>query len=452
MQEETTVRARPEWILVPADAAYDEARLAWNRAATQRPAAVALPETPEQVVEAIAYAREHGLRVAPQSTGHAAPLLGEIADALLLKTSRMRRVSVDPVARTARAGGGAWWDDVTQAAAEHGLAGLAGSSHDVGVAGYTLGGGMSWFARRYGFTANHVRSLQVVTAAGHVVRADAEHHPDLFWALRGGGGSYGVVTELELELVPVSEVFAGMLLFPVQRAAGVLSAWRAWTDGVSEDVTSCGRLLWLPPIPDIPEPFRGRAFCGIEAVVLGAGPDEGAAVVAELRALGPEMDTFGMLPAAQLARLHMDPDHPVPGVGHGMLLDELTPTAIEAMVGALGTEERSPLVSVEVRHCGGALARPEPGQGAIGAIDAEFMLFAVGITPVPPAVAAVEAKLDALDTALAPWQSVRTYPNFAERGGATEVVFGGQAVARLRRVKAAYDPENLILANHPVEG
>ncbi len=180
LHETTRPRSAPDWIVEAGDAGYDAARLAWNLAADQRPAAVAMPESGPQVAEAIRYARAAGLRVAPQSTGHAAKPLGDLGDALLLKTSGMRSVSIDPVARTARACGGAWWSDVSASAGEHGLAGLAGSSPDVGVAGYTLGGGMSWMARRYGFAANNVRAIDVATADGEIVRTDADHEPDLF--------------------------------------------------------------------------------------------------------------------------------------------------------------------------------------------------------------------------------------------------------------------------------
>ena len=214
----------------------------------------------------------------------------------------------------ARAEAGALWQDVTVPAGEHGLAALAGTSPNVGVTGYTLGGGMGWLARRYGLAANSVTAAEIVTPDGRLRRADAEHEPDLFWAVRGGGGSVGVVTALEMTLYPVRELYAGALFFPIQRAAEVLHAWRAWTATVPDEVTSLGRILRLPPLPEVPEPLRGRAFALVEAAYLGdAGA--GAALIRPLRQLGPDLDTFAMIPAPALQQLNMDPDQPMPEPG-----------------------------------------------------------------------------------------------------------------------------------------
>ena len=204
------------------------------------------------VVSVVNAARELGLRVAPQSTGHNAGPLGDLDGTILLKTSAMRDVQIDPVARVARVEAGAMWMDVTPAAAEHGLAALAGSAPDVGVAGYTLGGGLSWLARSHGLAANSVVAIEVVTADGVLRRVDETHEPELFWALRGGGGSFGVVTAIEFRLYPITEVYAGVLFFPLDRAAEVLEAWRQWLPSVPDSVTSVGRILRFPPIPDLP--------------------------------------------------------------------------------------------------------------------------------------------------------------------------------------------------------
>src|SRR5580693_3428909 len=219
---------------------------------------------------------------------------------MLLRTTRMRSGHIDPAARTARAGAGAVWQDVTVPAAQHGLAALAGTAVNVGVTGYTLGGGLGWLARRYGLAANSVTTAELVTPDGDLVRADADHEPDLFWAVRGGGG-IGVVTELEMTLYPVRELYAGDLFFPIQRAAEVLHAWGEWTATVPDEVTSLAHLLRLPPLPEVPEPLRGRAFIVVEAACLGdAGT--GADLIGPLRRLGPELDTVAMIPAAALGQ------------------------------------------------------------------------------------------------------------------------------------------------------
>src|SRR6516165_3650323 len=215
--------------LTPGDRGWDEARRAWNLAVDQQPAAIARPGCARDVVAAVQFARAHGLRVAAQGTGHNAGPLGSLAGTMLVKTTALRRVSIDPAAKIARAEAGAVWHEVVQAAAGHGLAALAGSAPDVGVAGYTIGGGISWLGRAYGLAANNVEAIEVVTADGRLVRADAGTETDLFWALRGGGGSFAVVTAIELRLFPITEVYAGRLWWPAEAAAPVLRAWRDLT-------------------------------------------------------------------------------------------------------------------------------------------------------------------------------------------------------------------------------
>ena len=341
------------------EAGYDQARQAWNLATDERPAVVVMAESAADVTQAVRFARTQGMRIAPQGTGHGAEPLEPLQGAMLLRTARMRSVRIDPAARTARADAGAVWQDVTVPAGEHGLAALAGTSPNVGVTGYTLGGGIGWLARRYGLAANSVTAAEIVTPSGRLVRTDAGHEPDLFWAIRGGGGSVGVVTALEMRLYPVRELYAGALFFPIRRAAQVLHAWRTWTSTVPDEVTSVGRILRLPPLPEVPEPLRGRAFALVEAAFLGdAGT--GSELLGSLRRLGPELDTFAMIPAPALQQLHMDPDQPVPNQGDGGFLADLPDAAIDALVALVGPDADTPLLSVEVRHLGGALARPAP--------------------------------------------------------------------------------------------
>ena len=435
-------------LVLPGDESWDEARQAWNLAVDQQPAAVALPETVDDVVAIVDFAREHGLRVAPQGTGHNAGPLGWLDETILLKTSRMRRVEVDPESRRARVDAGVLWMEVTEAAAEHGLAALAGSSPDVGVVGYSLGGGVSWLSRKHGLAANSVTAIELVTADGRHVRCDAEHEPDLFWALRGGGGNFGVVTSIDFRLYPISEVYAGWLIWPLERAPEVLTAWQRWTETVPDELTSVGRILNIPPLPTIPEPLRGRSVVVVEAIYIGDEAD-GAELIAPLRELGPELDTIATIPASALQTLHMDPEEPVPGKGDGMLLDSLTPEAIVKLTEIVTAE--SPLLSVEVRHVGGELGRTAPGNGVLGRLDAAYMMFAVGIPMTPEMAEGIERDVARLQRALARWDSGRMYLNFAEEPRSGRSLFGEDGYARLRRVKTEVDPDNLFHANHQVE-
>jgi UDP-N-acetylenolpyruvoylglucosamine reductase len=433
-------------VVTAEDDSWDEARQAWNLTVDQRPAAVVLPESVEDVRAAVRFAYETGLRVAPQGTGHGASALGDLADTLLLKTERLRGVEIDAEARTARVAAGTIWIEVVEAAAEHGLAALAGSSPDVGVVGYTLGGGLSWLARKHGIGANQVTAVELVTPDGRFVRADAERNADLFWAVRGGGGAFGVVTALEFNLFPLTEVYAGILWFPVDRAAEVLNEWRAWTDGQPEEMTSVGRILQFPPIPEIPEPVRGQSFVVVQAIFLG-DEAEGAALLAPLRALGPVMDTVATIPLTELSRLHMDPEGPAPGAGDGGMLTDVDAGLVDAVV---DLTVGSPLLSVEIRHLGGAVARPRPGHGAVSHFDAPFVVFAVGIAPTPEAKEAVEDAAAALLDALAPWQAEHTYLNFAETRRGSGSLFTAESLERLRRIKGEVDPDDVIRSNHPL--
>jgi FAD binding domain/Berberine and berberine like len=437
-------------ILTCADPGWDKARQAWNLAVDQHPAAVALPKSAAEAAAAVRFARDRGLRIAAQGTGHNAAPLGDLADTVLIKTHAMRGVSIDPAARVARAQAGAVWQEVADAAGKHGLAGLAGSSPDVGVVGYTLGGGMSWLGRTYGLAASNVEAFNLVTADGAVVRADAASEPDLFWALRGGGGSFAVVTAVELRLFPVTEVYAGLLWYPIERASEVLHAWRDLTrSGLPDAFTTTARLINCPPIPEIPEQIRGRSFAVLDVIHLG-GPAEADALLAPLRALGPVMDTIGTVPAPALGRVHMDPEEPFPAKADGLLLASLPAQAIDQLINVAGPGSGSRLLGVELRHLGGEFARPRPGNGALAVIDADYALLAAGIAPTPEAARAAAAGIEAVTSALAPWAAPQMYLNFAETSRDPASFWSPHTYDRLRCIKAAVDPHNLIRANHPI--
>jgi UDP-N-acetylenolpyruvoylglucosamine reductase len=438
-------------IVIPEHARFDEARRAFNLAIDQRPAAVAFPESPQDVAAAVLFAREFGQRVAAQGTGHNAGPLGSLEDTILLKTERMRGVSIDPASRTARVQAGALWLEVVEAAAQHGLAALAGSSPDVGVVGYTLGGGVSFLARRYGFAANHVRAVELVTADGRLVRADRENEPDLFWALRGGGGSFGVVTAIEFELFPITQAYAGILWYPIERGPEVLHAWRELTNSeqLPDELTTVGRFLNLPPIPEVPEPVRGKSFAVVEVYHLG-DPALADELLAPLRALGPVNDTITTVPMPALSPIHMDPEQPLPYHGDGLMVDHLTADALDTLIEVAGAHAHFPLNSIELRHLGGALRRTRPQHGALDSFDADYLMFATGMVPAPELEAPVHTQVQAVKDALAPWAAKRMYLNFAETHRDVATFWTEQAYHRLRRVKTAVDPDDVIRSNHPI--
>ena len=439
-------------VLAPQDASWDVERRPWALSVDQRPAAVALPESADDVAAIVTFAAERGLRVAPQGTGHNAhPLEHRLGDTILLKTSRMRSVEIDPLRRRARIEAGALWMDVTVPAGDHGLAALAGSSPDVGVVGYTLAGGLSWLSRRHGLAANHVTAIELVTADGTQVRTDPDHEPDLFWALRGGGGSFGVVTAIEIDLLPIAQVYAGAMFWPQERACEVLLAWREWAEqALPDEIISVGRIVNVPPFPEIPAPLRGRSFVLVEAVYLGDERD-GAELLAPLRALAPEIDTLATMPATALGHLHMDPPGPVAGKGDGLLLGDLPAESVEAFVDAATGESGAALLSAEIRQLGGAIARPAPNHGAVGSIDAPYITYVVGATPTAELRDIVQAQVNGVQRALSPWSASHQYMNFTERPVDSRMLYGSEFThRRLRSIKAKYDPADVIQSNHPI--
>ncbi|TML06267.1 MAG: FAD-binding oxidoreductase [Actinobacteria bacterium] len=394
----------------PGDARYDEVRPAWNLTVDQHPAAVAVPRDAEQVVAAVLYAKREGLRIAAQGTGHNASPLGDLSDTLLIKTHEMRGVEIDASSRVARVEAGAQWGDVVGPAGEHGLAALAGSSHDVGVVGYSLGGGISFLARRYGLSANRILAAEVVTADGELVRADRRQNTDLFWAIRGGGGAFGVITALELELFDLPTVYAGAAFFPIERASEVLHAWRELTEKVDDRTTSIGRILRVPPFPDIPEPFRGKHFAMVEVIHIG-DQRSGDEVVKGIRDLEP---------------------------------------AIDAFVAANGADSGSDILTAEIRHLGGAIARPDASHGAAH-IDAEYVSFAASMAVTPDMAAKAEQDLARMDEAFEPYQSARKYLNFTEKPSQPGEFFEKDTLDRLRAIKAKVDPEGIFRSNQPID-
>jgi FAD/FMN-containing dehydrogenase len=436
-------------VLEPSDPGWEAATLAYNTSFRQQPTAVAVPEDERDVAEIVRFAADAGLQVAPQRTGHNAEPLGAMEDMILLRTDRLRGVEIDAARRVARVRAGSKWEEVVPGASELGLAALHGSTPDVSVAGYSLGGGVGWYARKLGLSTNSVLAIELVTADGTLRRVDHDTEPELFWALRGGGGNFGVVTALEVQLYAIPEVYAGVLFFPWERSSEVLHAWLDWTRTVPEELTSVGRILQFPPLEELPPHLRGGRFAVVEAVYIGSERD-GAALTAPLRALGPAIDTFAMVPPAGIAELHMDPPEPVPYTGEGMMIDGLDAVAIERFVRAAGPGSDSPLVSAEIRHLGGAIGRTGERHGALGAMDSEYLTFALGMVFDDETYRANRRQLEMVRHALRPYDTGRQYLNFTEDETDPATFYRADAYSRLRAVKAAVDPGNVFRANHPI--
>ena len=437
-------------LIDPEDPQWDEARLAWNLSVDQRPAAVALPESADDVIAVVRTAREHGLRVAPQGTGHGASSTGSLEDAVLLKTHRMGGVDIDADnARYGRPGGcdlagpsprlprstasprsparrATWASSATRSAA-----------------------GVGWMVRKHGLSCNSIAGAEVVTADGRLVTAGPRQrarpllgHPRRRRELRGG--------DFARDRAGAGESFT-RASSSGRRSARRRScpAWRDWTADLPEEMTSLGRLLNVPPFPEIPEPIRGRSFVVVEAAFLG---DEaaGADLLAPLRELGPEMDTFASISPPGLAAVHNDPPEPVPGAGDGLLLDSLTDEAVDLLVRSAGHGSGTPLLSVEIRHLGGAVGRPDPEGGALDHIAAGFAVFSVGMAPTPEMKAGVNEALDGVRDAFAGCRSSIGYINFADRPTDVTKAFPPGASPRLAEVKRTYDPDDVFQSNHPI--
>jgi FAD/FMN-containing dehydrogenase len=441
-----TVKSHNHFVF-PDDSRWDDARQAWNLAADLRPAVVVLPTSVDEVVDAVTYAAERDLKVAVQGTGHGASVHASMEGTVLINMREMRAVEIDVENRRARVEAGTLWEEVAGPVTEHGLAALHGSSPNVGVVGYSLGGGIGWLARKHGLAADSVLAVEVVTAAGAVVRADRTQNTELFWALRGGGGGLGVVVAMEIALYPVDELVAGMMIWPWERSTDVLTRYVEWARTAPDSVSASARLLQIPPLPDIPEFLRGRKIVVIDGAVLGSEA-EANEMLAGFRELEPEIDTFAPAPPAALIRLHMDPEPPMPGIGDGVMIDDLDAEAVAAIVATVGPGTDSPLIVMELRQLGGALSERKPGAGALGSLDGSFALYAVG-APIGPGVAeAIVQRIGALKQALAPWSRGKPYLNFAEERVAIGHAIGDEAFARLERVKATVDPAGRFRSAH----
>jgi FAD/FMN-containing dehydrogenase len=435
-------------VAVPGDADYDTARSPFHLSVDQLPAAVVEPVDADDVAAALRVARAHGLAVTAQATGHGATGLG--GDTLLLRTTAMRGVEIDEDARVARVEPGVRWGDLHALTAPLGLHGVCGTAPGLSIVGYCLGGGISWFARKYGYGANSVRAVELVTAGGEQLRVTDESDPELMRALRGGTGSYGIVTAMEIELHPAPEIFGGQVLWMGEHSADVLRAYRRWVQSVPEELTSVITLFRVPPVPEAPEVLHHQWVVWVGLAYLG-DVEAGRALVSPLLDAvdEPLLNELGPVGIHELGRIAKEPVDPMPSHHRTELLRELDDRTLDDVLRFAGPDSASPLLFVMLRHLGGALGRPGTVPSACSHVDAEFMAYALG-APLggPEHDAAIRAILPAFADTLTGRATGRSPLTFIAVGEGLDRVFGDDERARLRAVKDRVDPDGVMRANH----
>jgi hypothetical protein len=429
-------------VLVSDSAHYERLRRGWDLSVDQRPALILVPRDAADVAAGVRFAVENGWGVGVQSTGHG--VLYPADDSLLIVTSPMTSVEVDAGACTARVGAGVKWQQVLKAIAPFGLAALMGSSPDVGVVGYMLGGGIGWLSRRYGFGADSLRRIEIVTADGVLRQASSSESSDLFWGLRGGGGNFGVVTAMQLELYPVPTVYGGNLIYPAEYSRDALRRYRDWIATVPDELSSWTAIMRFPP--QAPEPFREKTFVLLIAAFAGDAAEGESWIQPWLDWRTPIDNTFRELPFSEIGTISKDPIEPTAMYCSSDMIDSLSDAAIDLIV-QRASDPRSSLGFHVLRHAGGAMARPPAEANAVGNRDAQLYLFMAGTAKGSEAVAAIQSELRCYRTALAPHVRGGMWLNFMNGNGdgakaRIKEAYQADVHERLLALKAKYDPSN----------
>lgn len=431
---------------MPGHRDYDLARRSWNRSIDARPKIILEAESVRDVLEAVRVSRQRDIGLTLQATGHGTLVPAD--ERLLLRTTAMDRVSVDADRRLARVGPGATWHQVNAATTRFGLGSLAGRCGTVGVTGYTIGGGAGWLARTYGYAADSIVSAEVALADGRLVTTDQQRHPDLFWAIRGGSGNFGVVTSLTFRLFPAAQVWSGMSFYPAAVAGSVLAAYRDWSVDEPEGMNTAVLLMRLPPTSDLPGPLRGQQVVAIRVFTLA---DETAArrqLEPLLRAAGPPLhDGFAVrdFDAASRATNGSDP----PSVPHRQLIhlfDCLPDRLLDTLVRD-GLGPRAPFAFVELRHWGGAMATPPPDHGPAGHRDTPWSVLGVAPYPGPDHIG-TDASLDEFDRNLSRDATGGSFLTLLTDPGRTHTAFTTENFTRLRQIRNTYDPDLCFQPSH----
>ncbi|GAB2566129.1 FAD-binding oxidoreductase [Nocardia heshunensis] len=425
---------------------FAEARRAWNLSVEQQVSAVVEVADADDAAAVVHYASRSGLAVSTRATGHTPTAAAD--GTVLVKTGSLNGVEIDAEARVAWVQAGVQWGGVIAESAKHGLVGAMGSSPVVGLTGYTLGGGLGWFARSRGQAANLVRALDVVTGDGNRVRVSANSEPELFWALRGGGGDYALVTALEFELFEAGALFGGRLLWPAERGEAVLAAFREVTAVAAEELSVWLTFIQFPPFPSVPEFLRGQSMVAVDVLAQGdvTGPlrlfDEIPGVV---------LDTRRPLDPTEIGGICMEPVDPTPARVRGELLTEFSTEVGDSLLAAAAPNGSVyPLALVQVRHLGGALTRPSADAGVAGGITEPFLLSMLGPAPSPQHAAAVLERRAEVATELSIYSSGRKPFTYLDAGDTPSDAFESATLDRLRDIKRRNDPQDVFRSNFPV--
>jgi len=426
----------------PTDPAYQALTTPWNLAVPMRPAAVIDAQTPQDVVQAVRFAGAHGLTVGVQATGHGA--VSSLAGHLLVSTRGLDEVTVHPQERWARVGAGVKWSRLVPEVAAHGLAGVSGSVTDVGIIGYTTGGGVGPMARTHGINADKVRAIEVVTGDGEFRRVTPDSYPDLFFALRGGKGAAGIVTALEIDLVELPTFYGGSCFFDAADAPAVIRAWQDWSAELPFAGTTSIAIFQMPAMDGVPEPLAGRMTLSVR-FLWTANAEDGERWFARIRKVArPVLDGVGVHPYPAIDGVHTDPIDPTPAHEDSTLLHTFDERAADALLGVAGPDAGSPQVLVEIRQLGGAYALDGRYPCAFDHRAAGYSLLAVGIDGVP----GVQEHARRLISAMRPWDTGRVWPNFAPPHDAESArrAYTPATLARLADVTATYDPHRVMQA------
>lgn len=427
----------------PGSSGYDRATSPRNATARQEPAAAAAVADADDVAQCVRFAAESGTTLAVQATGHgAAGVVGP--ETLLVDTSGLSSIAVDPAARVARLGAGTVWSDLNAATEAHGLVGLAGTAPDVGVAGYTFHGGVGWLTRPHGLATRLLKAVEYVDGHGAARRADQEHDTEALWAFRGGGG-VGIATTLEIELVSSVDLWAGYLLWPVEDADRVIAAWAEAIPRLDPALSTALGLLHLPDSPAVPEHLRGRPGVHLSAASVAGKPAITTLFAALDTVPRPAIDTLGPCNTARLAGIHLDPPARIPARGEGRWLTADTPAHALDILTACGTGPDSPLAEIELRHVGNPVDTATGISGALTTCPGEFLLHAVGAAPDPDATGPVDDAIATLLAATAPVDTGRSAASFRDGRTAAPDALDDSTRARLAAAITGHDPHGRIL-------